>query len=598
MYFTEFQVHNYKSFMDSGVITLKPGFNIITGQNNAGKTALLEALGLGFSSRPHRSAAAAPANKPAQAHSWARLRFRVTRAELEDFLSNREAFFIPRAEESALGADALLRLVLDQLHLEIEARWDGQKALPARVPSFGVYRAGKGFFRAERNGGATPVVTPVDGELPPDSELGLALAPLFASRIYSFRAERLNVGRSRFGLARHLAPDASNLPEVLNVLQGHPARFERYNQLVRRVFPHIQRVTVRPAGESEVEILVWSAETGLEREDLAIPLAESGTGVGQVLAILYVLATADHPRVIIIDEPSSFLHPGSAHALIEILREHPQHQYIVSTHSPEVISASSPTTVHVLRKKGATSVEPINANAARHLRATLLEVGSRLSDVFGADGVLWVEGKTEEQCFPIIARKLLKRSVGRVAIVGVRPAGEQVDPEDTEAALRLYERLSQGAALLPPAIGFVFDRELRSEKSREDLIRESKGKVSFLPRRAYENYLLHPGAVAAVLNGTRPFLLRPTNADKVEAWMKAHASDERYYRKSSGKDFHVDINAPRFLSDLFADFSLGEFEYIKTEHSVAITEWLIEHEPKALKEVADLLASKLPSEAP
>lgn len=595
MYFTEFQLHNYKSFLDSGVITLKPGFNIITGQNNAGKTALLEALGLEFPSRPHKSVATtAPGGAPS-ADSWARARFRVSKAELDDLLAGLPSFHIPRAEEAALKPEDLLRLVLDQLHLEIETRWDGRRPLPARVPSFGVYRAGKGFLRAERNGGPAPAVTPADAETLPETELGLALAPHFAARIYRFRAERRSVGRSRFGTSRVLAPDASNLPEVINALQANPARFERYNQLARRVFPHVQRVTARPAGESEVEILIWSDEAGLEREDLAVPLGESGAGISQVLAILYVLATSDFPRVIIIDEPNSFLHPGAVHALVEILREHPQHQYIVSTHSPEVISASNPSTVHVLRKKGTTLVEPIQASAARHLRATLLEAGSRLSDVFGADGVLWVEGKTEEQCFPLIVRRLLKRSLGRVAIVGVRSPGE-VDPQDAEAALRLYERLSQGAALLPPAVGFLFDRELRSEKSREDLIRDSKGKVSFLSRRNYENYLLHPGAVAAVLNGLRPFLLRPTSEERVEAWMKAHASDERYYRKGYGNSYPEDINAPKFLSDLFSDFSLGEFEYLKTEHSVAITEWLIEHEPEALKEIASALAAKLPPE--
>lgn len=44
MYISKFQVSNYKSFRDTVEITLTPGINIITGQNNVGKTALLEAL--------------------------------------------------------------------------------------------------------------------------------------------------------------------------------------------------------------------------------------------------------------------------------------------------------------------------------------------------------------------------------------------------------------------------------------------------------------------------------------------------------------------------------------------------------------------------
>ncbi len=40
MWITKFQVTNFKSFLDSGEIALKQGFNVITGQNSAGKTAL------------------------------------------------------------------------------------------------------------------------------------------------------------------------------------------------------------------------------------------------------------------------------------------------------------------------------------------------------------------------------------------------------------------------------------------------------------------------------------------------------------------------------------------------------------------------------
>ena len=84
------------------------------------------------------------------------------------------------------------------------------------------------------------------------------------------------------------------------------------------------------------------------RDDLPHSLSECGTGVGQVLAILYVVmrSTGD---VICIDEPNSFLHPGAAKALVEILNEQQEHQYIIGTHSPEVIVASRPERLFMLR---------------------------------------------------------------------------------------------------------------------------------------------------------------------------------------------------------------------------------------------------------
>jgi AAA15 family ATPase/GTPase len=43
-----FRIRNYKSFRDSNLQELGPGFNIVIGANNSGKTALTEALSTRF----------------------------------------------------------------------------------------------------------------------------------------------------------------------------------------------------------------------------------------------------------------------------------------------------------------------------------------------------------------------------------------------------------------------------------------------------------------------------------------------------------------------------------------------------------------------
>lgn len=55
MYLSKFQLFKYKSFLDSCLLEFTPGINIVVGQNNAGKTALLEALSLNFDNILHRS---------------------------------------------------------------------------------------------------------------------------------------------------------------------------------------------------------------------------------------------------------------------------------------------------------------------------------------------------------------------------------------------------------------------------------------------------------------------------------------------------------------------------------------------------------------
>lgn len=157
--------------------------------------------------------------------------------------------------------------------------------------------------------------------------------------------------------------------------------------------------------------------------------------------------------------------------------------------------------------------------------------------------------------------------------------------------MRIYERLSQGPALLPPAIGFIFDRELRSDKVRSDAEHQSKHRITFLPRRTYENYLLHPAAIAHVLFS----VLLPQNTQLTEkdvrAWIEQHR--DAYFGKAKGRDFLQDVDAPKLLSALFFELSGQTLEYSKTEHSPMLTEWLLDHEPQELQEIASLIEEKL-----
>src|SRR5262249_37757998 len=150
------------------------------------------------------------------------------------------------------------------------------------------------------------------------------------------RAERLNIGISEFGNESELNPDASNLPRVLfNLFGESPGRYQKFISHVSTIFPNIKYISVAGGRQSgTLEIRVWMND--LERSDLSVSLSECGTGVGQVLAILYVVMTIGAGTVVV-DEPNSFLHPGASRKLIRILQEYDRHQYIISTHSPEVI---------------------------------------------------------------------------------------------------------------------------------------------------------------------------------------------------------------------------------------------------------------------
>ena len=85
-----------------------------------------------------------------------------------------------------------------------------------------------------------------------------------------------------------------------------------------------------------------------------------------------------------------------------------------------------------------------------------MEIGAKLSDVFGADAILWVEGDTETFSFPMI---LGKDNIGMdVKFSSIVNTGDLITKKRklTPLILKIYKNLSQGDALIPKAIGFNF----------------------------------------------------------------------------------------------------------------------------------------------
>jgi hypothetical protein len=258
-----------------------------------------------------------------------------------------------------------------------------------------------------------------------NNDVGSILGQLILRRVYRFQAERMTLGISGYGTNPELQPNAQNLPEVLNILQGNPQSFKEYCGLIAEVFPSIKWISVRPhpGGGSQIEILVWQTDPSSQRDDLAIPLNQCGTGVGQVLSMIYVVKTSEQPKSIIIDEPGSFLHPSASRTLIEILRRFNQHQYIIATHSPELISELSDAAVTIIRWTDSVTSFVTAPRATSSIAATALsEVGAKLSDVFGFDKILWVEGQSDAEALKLILAKT-GRPQRKVGILPVRDTG-------------------------------------------------------------------------------------------------------------------------------------------------------------------------------
>lgn len=607
MYISKIRVKNYKSFLDSGDIHFEPGINIITGQNNGGKSALLNALTMRISDNPHMSTLTKPDSITTNERvSALNFHIKISSKELFKYISSdshqgfllKHGFLFQGSKHDSLNEHISSGEFFKDEYKNVVIVYSNDKITEAYLSIDDLARKSDEASYYVFNKASGKVVLNFSGDISRQLESMRVLITRTNRRIYLFKAERLNISMCAFGTKTALESNAQNLPEVLDNLQRTKGRFQKYHEYVKKVLPQIAQFTVKSANNNKVEIVVWNDSKANERMDLAIPLSECGTGVSQVMAILYVVLTAELPQVIIIDEPNSFLHPGAARKLIEVLKEYPQHQYIISTHSPETIAAANPKTIHIVRMENAQSiVEAVDITNVQSQQMYLAEIGAKLSDVFGADDILWVEGKTEEICFPRIIDKTSGLSLQGTSVLSIKHTGDFENSKMAKTTFEIYTKLSTGKGLIPPAIGFFFDREDRSKTEMEDLQRQARtasgigdnrDMIVFTKRKMFENYLLDSNAIAEVLKSEGETSVTKTVIDE---WLEENRWDSSFIKdKAKNITNWVDnVDGAKLLNKLFNKVSETRVKFDKIKHSVALCEWLIEHKIDALDDIVEML---------
>jgi hypothetical protein len=589
------RIRNYKGFADSGVIELGKHWTVVVGRNNAGKTAFLECFGFQrFQNKAHLNISQDP-SIPRNPTSRVDVSIDITGEELERAVL-RAGGQCDVPVPAATNGLTYLRHVLFGTHNTVFKIWragalDWQSE---QYPSHGLFTF--------QPGGQTTLCR-IDGgpdhqalrELTMSGGSSDSLPSLVGTELganaYVFRAERRVAGTSQIQNEMNLSVDASNLAGALHYLYtSNPNQFDDFMKLVRQVLPDIEAITIPPSG-GHVQIRIWNSGYQQRRSDLAIPLEECGTGIGQVLAILFVAATAQSGKIIVIDEPNSFLHPGASRVLMQLLRAFDQHQFIIATHSPEIIGATKPDRLAAVQwKNGESQVTVYDGTELAGVQTALGEIGVRLSDVFGYDAIAWVEGATEAKCFPLLLEASGKQMPPRTAFVSVVNTGD-FEGVNADTFWRAYKRLADQSPFMPQSISFSFDREDRSEELCADLVKKSNKLVHFLPRRTYENFLLHPSAIAAVLKEEVKDC--SVSKDDVESWMNEHHLDVKYYSTrgvTAGKpkdDWITSIHAPNFLHDLIGQLTnhTQDLKGNKVRYSLALTEWLIKNDKPFLNDL-------------
>lgn len=192
-----------------------------------------------------------------------------------------------------------------------------------------------------------------------------------------------------------------------------------------------------------------------------------------------------------------------------------------------------------------------------------------MTDVFGAERIIWVEGRTD--------------ATGDFNAKGRR----------RDLVFQIYDRVSRAASPLVRPVAFSFDREALTVEERQGLTERSGGRLLFLPRRHFESFLLDPAAIVVFINNHVPDLAKPVSPDDVLAYLKSVGGNPKF---KATQQWHGDILDENWLAEVDAAALLKEtcnqltgncLEFSKTGHSLEILQHILRENRESLGELID-----------
>lgn len=412
-FLAELEIENFRA-IPSLTLSFQPGLNVLIGENNASKSAVIDALRILFS--------------------------------LGSF-EKREDFVRPVSTDVCLIEDesppntnvTLTATFLGKAASDAEAKYydilcvgDTDKELRAKYPGYLVFRltyrvayaynsvkARHEVARSEIRGGAT-LDNPVSSETL-DWMRAVYLAPL----------RDLTNDRGKVGaeierlLLSHVAPkDAPELLGIPEKLRGEAARLiadatKRSHEeaasgsLSKFAKPYgipDSALSFAPTGVSDrlFSTMIPVFSHLLHGPSEKLPLSSNGLGINQIIYSSIVLsrqgkanADSEVDRFFLIEEPEAHLHPQLQDSFFQALNGVTDHQIFVTSHSPSITAKTSLQRISVMRRSahdGRASclhLSDIFADLEQDRRYLEKFLDVTRSQLLFARGAVFVEGVTE-----------------------------------------------------------------------------------------------------------------------------------------------------------------------------------------------------------
>ena len=232
--------------------------------------------------------------------------------------------------------------------------------------------------------------------------------------------------------------------------------------------------------------------------DFSAEVAWMGQGLQMWLQTMWFLCRNKQSDVLILDEPDVYMHADLQRKLVRMLI-HDSRQFIIATHSPEMLAEVEPDSVVILNRANRNSKPATSSQAVQKL---LIHVGSvhnlSLARLAIHRRILFVEGDD----VPILKRF---QNV-------VEPASERlidtIPNTDIEGwsgwpAVLTFARFLRENANDEFAVYCVLDRDYHTDGEVEERLKQAKSagvKLHIWSSKELENYAVHPSTIARMLS--------------------------------------------------------------------------------------------------
>ncbi len=272
------------------------------------------------------------------------------------------------------------------------------------------------------------------------------------------------------------------------------------------------RENIRYTMNRDVEkILQVTTEIWQPAQNLTKPISQMGKGMRSIylLSLLEAYAEIDEnlPSIILIEDPEIFLHPSLQKTSGKILyRLSRKNQVIFTTHSPNLLPNFGSRQIRqvIIKEDGSSGVRE-----KTDISAILDDLGYTAGDLMNVNFVFIVEGKQDKSRLPLLLRKYYSETFNeqgqlfRIAIIATNSCTNIKTYANLKYMNQIYLRdqflmIRDSDGKDPIALGRQLCRyyEERNLEEIDKLPRVRPENVLILKYYSFENYFLNPQVMA------------------------------------------------------------------------------------------------------